>query len=844
MANHTRRTPVRFQPLRISKRKWRQPWIDTEPQSPNYDERQPDLEKHSLIHQDDSHAQGESSNTSSRSTSNSYTSTDPILQRTPDHHLKGKQQPSTASAYAPQRQFKRRCNQYFTFILGGALIVFLFTLLQLAFSSAREVEQGTRKPEPKPPPWQDFPLLARYYGGIGGLTKTENYRPEYPGTGEDVVRKTVGKAKGNRTESETAAEDDESDHQQEKIKFRSQSFDPKPLVGSLDSEAKDCFFDSKTETRMPKLQVYQGTVQGFPRNVLGSREALNSSSDICLDRFGKLGPYGFGYSQKLGGIGSGMEADRKVVGRVWEDDPEIDFRDVRWAQVQDDCLRLNNHTFGDFKPSEGNSVEPFLEKRDAEADASPKKSATPAAKSSDAHKPITPRTAILIRATTNSPQGPAQILHYRSLISELSLASSGEYTVHFLIKVLDSNLPVWSDEATRLRVLSDALPEEFHGMATLWSEEQMHLLYSGVQQTSEWMPVQWFARNHPEFEYFWDWDPEMRYTGHYLQLLKGAEQWATQQPRKYLWERNAKFYVPDEHGSWEEFVHMIRVQTEQGISSNLDKVSNRLGGEEGGSPANAPTRSHKSIWGPQPPPNEPNRDNFTDIVPPTSFESDKSFWGIDEPSELITLAPIFDPDSTSWSSSTEVSGYNLDPLEPLVAGPDIHGGAPQKPKQRYPPRRASLSSVSRISLRLLTAMHNETAFEHKHMNTQMWPASLALQKGYKAVHVPHPIYVDRKWPTAYLASVFAGPEGRRSVYAEGRSHNFKGLSIGVWGADGDQKVVGDFASRLYRRWLGYKDQETHEGGEEWETEGEGRMCLPPMLLGPVGGIGMVFEHRS
>ena len=843
MANLEWHTAVRFQPLRISKRKWRQGWTGTASQSPNHDERQIDVEKDGVIHQCGSHTLDESSNTSSRSTSNSYTSTDPILQPTSTDHPNSKQYPSTASAYAPQRHFKRRCNQYFTFMLGGALVVFLFTLLQLAFSSAREVEQGTRKPDSKPPPWQEFPLLARYYGGVGELTEVQNYTPEYPGTSEDVVRKILGKANRNGTNDEADAYGEDSVGQDSTM-FQRHPFRSNPLIDSLSAEARGCFFDSKTKTRIPRLQTYHGTVQGFPRNVFGSHEALNSSSDICLDRFGKLGPYGFGYSQKLGGIGSGMEAERAGVESVWDDDPEVDFRGVSWAQVQNDCLRLNKRIPGEAYPSTENKEDQVLEKRDASSEVPPKQSTFPAANSFNFRKSNLPRTAILIRITTNSPRGPAQILHYRSLISELCLASSGEYTVHFLIKAVDPDLPIWSDEATRLRVLSNALPEEFHGMATLWSERQMDLIYSGVQQTSEWMPVQWFARNHPEFEYFWDWDPEVRYTGHYLQLLKGAEQWANQQPRKYLWERNAKFYVPDEHGSWEEFMHMIRVQSEQGISSNLDKVSNRLGSGRDDSPANAPKRLRKSIWGPQPPPNESNRDNATDILPPASFEMDKNIWGIDEPSDFLTLSPIFDPDGTSWSASGDISGYSLEALEPLESGPDIHGGAPKKSKERYPPRRASLSPISRTSQRLLTSMHNATAFEHKHMNTQMWPASLALQKGYKAVHVPHPIYVDRMWPTGYLASVFAGPEGRRSVYAEGRSHNFKGLSMGAWGAGGDREVVGDFASRLYRRWLGYKDPETHEGGEEWETEGEGRMCLPPMLLGPVKGVGMVFEHRS
>ncbi len=63
-----------------------------------------------------------------------------------------------------------------------------------------------------------------------------------------------------------------------------------------------------------------------------------------------------------------------------------------------------------------------------------------------------------------------------------------------------------------------------------------------------------------------------------------------------------------------------------------------------------------------------------------------------------------------------------------------------------------------------------------------------------------------------------------------------------------------FAPNLYRRWLGLKVN--NDGGEEFELTpdlskdgssvnnmrgGEGRMCLPPMLLHPVKDVGLPIE---
>ncbi len=70
---------------------------------------------------------------------------------------------------------------------------------------------------------------------------------------------------------------------------------------------------------------------------------------------------------------------------------------------------------------------------------------------------------------------------------------------------------------------------------------------------------------------------------------------------------------------------------------------------------------------------------------------------------------------------------------------------------------------------------------------------------------------------------------RTSVYG-GREHNFKGTT---WFYDAG------FAPNLWRRWLGYKVD--NDGGEQEELAGEGRMCLPGVLLHPVKGVGMVVE---
>jgi hypothetical protein len=330
----------------------------------------------------------------------------------------------------------------------------------------------------------------------------------------------------------------------------------------------------------------------------------------------------------------------------------------------------------------------------------------------------------------------------------------------------------------------------------------------------------YFAHQHPEYDYYWNTEMDIRYTGHWYEFLTKVSDWAKQQPRKGLWERNARFYVPSEHGTWDDFSHMVRVQTEHGTAGK----SNLWAGF-----ANDPDvpddikeqvtpKAEKPIWGPEPPLDD-ILDNSTDINPPTTMTTDKGEWGVGEEADLITFNPIFDPQGTTWLLNDDTTGYNT--------------------TRGQPPRRAAINTFNRVSKRLLSTMYRDTLLGHKSMFSEMWPASCALHHGLKAVYAPHPVYIDRRWPTGFLAATFnAGRNGasggsRLSVFSDDRQHNFKGTT---WYYDAG------FAPNIWKRWLGYKVD--NDGGEMKEVAGEGRMCLPPMLLHPVKQVDLIIQQEE
>jgi hypothetical protein len=741
---------------------------------------------------------------SSRATSSSYS---PMLTK--------------AFSRRPKAQYMQRLPnslmRWLCFALLSTLIIFIITLVRLSWVSDKQIEIEIEKQEKAPlppPPWESFPFLERYYGGVRALVSRSTNVPEYP---RDIDESSTDNPALNETITKRSL-------------TSSTEFNPYPSYASNDYVTKhgkkvDCFLDLEGKVRIPSTRLYVGVPNGFPDPVMGSNSLLGVQDDVCFDRFGRLGPYGLGYSLKRGGSGAQLEGDREGADDVWLHSPQVDFRGVSWSKAQERCVAANKHRFaelpspridrfrtmpvGSLPNSEGLKELPKVERAQDPT-------STSAAK--------LPRTAVMIRTWWDYQYTPEDLIYLRSIMSELSLASGGEYIVHFLVQVKDDNAPIWSDDETYERILRDSLPEEFRGMGILWSERQMGLVYGGLEETfmrdlpvhgvyrSTFMPMQYFAYQHLEYDYFWNWEMDVRYTGHWYHLFDSVTKWAKQQPRKGLWERNGRFYIPSEHGSWEDFRQMVRVNTEQGTNSPNNMWS---GLKAGGVKSPGEIRSgDKPVWGPE----RPEDDDVafdTDPVPRTSHEKDKYSWGVGEEADLITFNPLFDPDGTTWLLAEDVTGYNK--------------------TRGFPPRRTAIITASRLSRRLLMTMHRETSLKRHTMFSEMWPASCALHHGLKAVYAPHSEYIDRRWPTTYLKNVFnAGRNGasggaRTSVFGD-REHNFRGTT---W------YYNAGFPEVLWNRWLGYKFN--NEGGEQFELANEGRMCLPPMLLHPIKRVDLVIE---
>ncbi len=509
--------------------------------------------------------------------------------------------------------------------------------------------------------------------------------------------------------------------------------------------------------------------------------------DVCFDRFGRYGPYGLGYRLAKGGTSVGMNTENSGSDAVWEESGQIDYSSMDWGDAQDRCSERHWSRYRqvDRKTDE---LEP----------------------SSDSKKS---RQAIVIRLYTGFKWTYLSVLNFRALITEVSLKSGGEYTVHFLMHVRDDDAPIWSDDVTVQRILDTNVPPEFHNMVTLWSEAQMKLFYPGkfsapIQNPSgadihgvyrsAHLPLQVFSLQHQEYEHIWNWEMDMRFLGNYYELFDRLGKWADKQPRVRLWERSARYYVPALHGDWDNFTETVERQTT----------------EAGRQLIFGPLQFH----GKRPLRHEQRGES---ILPAScAVGKEASECGVDEPADLITLNPLFDAENSGWVFSYDTTGYPSNP-----------------------PRRCAIITASRLSRRLLGAMHEEMWRHHHSMFSEMFPPSVALHHGFKAAYAPHPLYIDRAWPSSAIDNAFNGGQdhstsGAGSPFDLGNEHNHKGVS---W------YYNSEFSGLLWRRWLGYpqfdgrghgggeKNRGAMRGGQEEESmeESTGRMCLPNMLLHPI-----------
>ncbi|KIH94216.1 hypothetical protein SPBR_05675 [Sporothrix brasiliensis 5110] len=526
------------------------------------------------------------------------------------------------------------------------------------------------------------------------------------------------------------------------------------------------------------VSAFVGLPDGFPSPSIGSYDVFAIDQHLCYERDTRLGIYALADGTR----------------------DEID-----WGDVQMDCVDRNQARFDLVGPPNdlvttvygeipavdtGVSTERHkLRRRTPTVDALDEETNNENGQRRSLTEAVhEQRTAILLRSYTGKKYTENDRYIIRALVAELSLRSGGEYQVFLLVHVKDEGVNLW-DNQTYETYLQESVPKEFLGMTLLWNDDFVQETYPKLEKgyeasvhNAQWLSVQKFMQEFREFAFVWNWEMDARITGHAYDMLEKLGQFSKRQPRRGLWERNERYYIPGYHGVYDTDFRL-----------SVEAMSKK-----------------SAVWGP--PPDTPFINPIGPRPPTTAPHDDKFKWGVGEDADLITLSPLFDPKGSGWVLGDQVWSYD-----------DVNHTSESLP------RRGAIVTQCRLSRRLLDIMHVEN-LRGNHVGSEMAPGTVALLHGLKAVYAPMPIFMDRPWAPERLARWFNnGPRGGSSggpdsAMGWGREGRFRG-STWYYRADPPQ--------RLYSNWVGYEDNGV--GGLEWEMA-HGRPCLPAMFLHPVKDV--------
>src|SRR5262245_33487529 len=61
------------------------------------------------------------------------------------------------------------------------------------------------------------------------------------------------------------------------------------------------------------------------------------------------------------------------------------------------------------------------------------------------------------------------------------------------------------------------------------------------------MPLQKFAVDNPQYDFFYNWEMDIRYIGNYFEFFTKTNTWARHQPFDPSMRRSQKYYIPEIH---------------------------------------------------------------------------------------------------------------------------------------------------------------------------------------------------------------------------------------------------------------------------------------------------------
>lgn len=490
-----------------------------------------------------------------------------------------------------------------------------------------------------------------------------------------------------------------------------------------------------------------------------------------MDRAARYAPYGYN--------------DEDV---PWANASPVVWDYVDWGSLQEQCVEKNHDRYdaAEKEPREKFWYPIEEDTKNAEDFQAEKQ------RSERVHKSGEPRykqrTAVLYRIYRDLKWQEDIIYTIRAMVMELNLHSGGEYTVFLMMEVppienLFRNPKVYDS------IIETHVPPEFRNMTILFNMDLVINWYpslaasTGIARYRMNQPYQLFTLLHPEFDFVWMMEADVRYTGSWYELFESAESWSRAQPRKMSWERAAEYYIPSLYGTYANFSRSIQ-----------DKYP------DGGVWGATETILLEHGTGPTPSTPHSDQDNYS--------------WGVGEDADLIPMSPV-------------VYAQNM----PLFREDPV-AGMPAETK-----RLVTVPSVARWSKYALRTMHSMQIVQGTQVVPEFYAYTIGEINGLKIAAFPTPYYYSPikgvEDGAEKMQEVFNDFKDERSPYKSQKPQVNIDMfdQMTYWWVQDDWRI--QHSSRLYRKWYGLSEIPGEEIGGDRTYPGMKRMCLPGVLMHPV-----------
>lgn len=509
----------------------------------------------------------------------------------------------------------------------------------------------------------------------------------------------------------------------------------------------------------------------YPEPTFGSYDALGLSKGwMTFEQ--RYGPYGYERN-------SSSETRRAAAAPL-----AVDWNSVDWGGLVDECVKVNAARFRLPEVISQRRRRFRLFHDDDEQDQELEDAEVPQ------HE--TGQQAIVLRTWSTYEYHPEDLWNIRSIITEASLATNGDYRVFLLVdlKCGEACQDVFRNATLHQEILEQSVPREFQQMAVLVHEGLQRSWYPRVEETrSMWQimqPLQLFAHFYPEFDHYWQLEMDARFTGHVGNMLRAFDTFGREQPYKQARERASWAYMSSQHGTYSEFSSAI----------------------------NASLRGNATIWGPDRIKNveplllPPNRNH--DALPASPLH-DNFTHALHRPADLLLLTQLNDVRLFERHADWVFAEWYLGGFTPNI------------------PRYMSVPAQARASYSLLEAIHRSQHEQGLRVASEATLPSWALWLGLKIVGLPIPRFQFPERERHELGWVlngglpFSAAEGG-GKFADGIAKGdgvYRGSSLGFFLRPMTFDWWSSLCDPMWEWWMmleGDKEEETKEEKEEEERK--------------------------